>query len=1030
MQKISKVVTFRQTTMALSVATAISFIPSVHAQQQEGQRLEEISVTGSRIRMTDGMATPVPVTAVTTAELQAFEPGGTIAEQLDALPQFFGTGSAQRGGGVLFGSGGGSYLNMRSLGANRTLVLFDGSRVVPADKAGSVNVDTLPTALMRSIDVVTGGASAAYGADALGGVTNFVLDREFEGLKLNTGSGITELGDGHRWNVEIAGGKKFGDRLNFIGSAQAIRINQIMRDPTTLGDWFSRWGWVTNPAFVSFAATPGVPQRLTLPWVTSSEHSPSGVLWARRGTNSLSPLIPFSMNGMTFTDDGTDVRQFVLGDVYAAPNRSGSTKSMSGGPEAMNHHRAFGGGGSGNEVVTRSAFAAVKYDFSDNFSGFAQLMVGRSESNSVSYRGGYSLQDGWYATIYRENAFLPANVGAAMDSAGINSFQLHKLGSYFDNLDPGVGSDNRGVFGTYSWSVGFDAVLPNGWDLRASWQKGQSHKRTGIYDEIRVDRLFLAMDAVRHPQTGAIVCNVQLFNPTAAQLAASVPGRLASPGGSPGGTGSARTTDPLLSPIGLDNSVRDCVPFNVMGAGNINQAALDYVMTPKVGNSYVDQDFAEILLTGELFEGWQGPISFAAGFTYRDQSFTDQALPTMIDVLGPPLNAPSLGIRGVPPGFTGGSANLHQFSTVPNVSGGYDVWEWFGEVNVPVWESSSGQQALGGSAAYRSSHYSNIGRIDAWKLGLDFQVFEDLRFRATKSRDVREATFSERFDAQGGGGAVNDPRFNNTNFQITSVSGGNPDLIPEKANTVVAGLVYQPSFLDGLRMSVDWYDIKISDAVGTLGLQRIVDDCESGVAASLCSLIERDPASGFIGRIFNVPLNVAQARVNGIDYELGYRKEVNFFSDQNESVNVRFLGGFVRERANIPYGATSGLNTSGTIGTPDFTGNITGTYNIGPYSVQLQQRYIPRAIINANWQVGRDVDKNDISSMNMTNLQLGYSGDLASGGNWRLALNVNNLFDRNPPIQPSYGTRGGSQAVSNNYDIFGRRYQMSLNVNF
>jgi iron complex outermembrane recepter protein len=169
MTKPSVAFSYRRVAVAVAFASsAASISPVISAQEQ---RLEEISVTGSRIRMTDGMATPVPVTAVTTTELQAFDPGGTVAEQLDALPQFFNTGSAQRGGGVLFGTGGGSYLNMRNLGAQRTLVLFDGSRVVPADKRGSVNVDTLPTALMRSIDVVTGGASAAYGADALGGVS-------------------------------------------------------------------------------------------------------------------------------------------------------------------------------------------------------------------------------------------------------------------------------------------------------------------------------------------------------------------------------------------------------------------------------------------------------------------------------------------------------------------------------------------------------------------------------------------------------------------------------------------------------------------------------------------------------------------------------------------------------------------------------------------------------------------------------------------------------------------------------------------
>src|SRR5690606_3858788 len=192
-------------------------------------------------------------------------------------------------------------------------------------------------------------------------------------------------------------------------------------------------------------------------------------------------------------------------------------------------------------------------------------------------------------------------------------------------------------------------------------------------------------------------------------------------------------------------------PWNVMGQGNATQQVLDYIMTPKMGDSYVDQDFAELLLTGDLFEAWAGTVNFAAGLTYREQSFSDVALPREIDVLGPPLNAPHLGIRGVPPGYAGGSANMHQFSTVPHVSGEYDVWEWFAELNAPLWEARTAAQRLDGSVAYRSSDYSNIGRVEAWKLGLDFQVFDDLRLRATKSRDVREATFAERFDQQGSG---------------------------------------------------------------------------------------------------------------------------------------------------------------------------------------------------------------------------------------------------------------------------------------
>ena len=263
--------------------------------------------------------------------------------------------------------------------------------------------------------------------------------------------------------------------------------------------------------------------------------------------------------------------------------------------------------------------------------------------------------------------------------------------------------------------------------------------------------MFLGMDAVRDPKTGAIVCRVQLYNPTVAQLNAAA-------------LASGRTNDrikpepPLKSPIGLDNTVRDCVPYNVMGFGNISREAIDYVGTDKLSVGIVDQDFAEILTTGEIYEGWgYGALSMAVGLTWRESSFSDGAFPVDIDELGPPFNVPELGIRGIPGGYSSGSPNLHQFSTVPLISGEFNVWEWFSELQVPVWESASGNQSVGGSVAYRSSDYNLSGRSESWKLGLEVQIMDGLRFRATKSRDVREASFSERFDSQGGGGNVNDP---------------------------------------------------------------------------------------------------------------------------------------------------------------------------------------------------------------------------------------------------------------------------------
>jgi outer membrane receptor protein involved in Fe transport len=452
-----------------------------------------------------------------------------------------------------------------------------------------------------------------------------------------------------------------------------------------------------------------------------------------------------------------------------------------------------------------------------------------------------------------------------------------------------------------------------------------------------------------------------------------------------------------------------------------------------MGNSLVNQGFGESVLSGDLFKGWAGTVNFAAGLTYRNQNFNEHAEPRSIDELGPPENAPQIGIRGIPAGYTGGSANLHQFSTVPDVAGSYNVWEYFGELNIPIYLRDGGPQRVDGSLSYRSSNYSTIGRVQSWKMGLEAQILSDLRFRTTQSRDVREATFSERYDFQGGGGAVNDPRFNNTSFQITTVSGGNPNLKPEMADTTVAGFVYEPSWFSGLRLSADWYDIKIKDAIGTLGVQRIVDECEGG-NTSLCSMITRDPATGFIGRVINTNINIAKARVRGIDYEAVYQTKPNFFKDQAETLNIRALAGYIIERSDTPLGGQP-LNQAGWLATPDLTAIATATYGIGAYSIQLQERYTAptqnrNTGASSGWVIGRDVDTLQIASATYTNLQLGFKGETGGGTSYRIAFNITNLFNRDPPIVPSYGTRGGAQVVPFSYDIFGRRYQINLNMSF
>lgn len=1023
---------------ALSSAIAAPAMAQNQDQAASGQ-LEEISVTGSRITQTSGFSTPVPITTVSTQELFDFDPGNTVSAQLDALPQFFSTRTPQNAtagsqGSSITGSPT-SALDLRGLGGNRTLILLNGSRIAPADKQGTVNVDLLPTALIRSVDVVTGGASAAYGADAVGGVVNFVLDREFEGLEVDVGFGQNaHKNTGKNERIQITGGTSFLDNsLHLTASVQSNEMDEIAPDPSRV-DNFDWWGYVRNPAW-SPGAPAGTPQRLTVPRVLSTNTSPMGLI---RGTRT--PL-----DNMRFTPDGKDLVPFEFGE-YACQTGPGCLGSMAGGPEFQYREQGFQrtAGPSGRGTVSRSGFVGLQFDASERLEVYGQAMWGRTESlleKGLRFQPILSIL--WFPSVFRENAFLPDEVAQIMDESGRQSFPLYKSGTLDGFNDAGGQEHSRDVFSNWNWSGGLEYMIPGlDWNLQASYQSGRAKRNSQTFDMFRYDRYFLAADAVVHPDTGEIVCNVQVYDPGVEALAASVAGRISSrpinpyipPGGVIGEDVAAGNTQPLEAPIGLDNTIKDCVPFNVMGSGNMSREAFDYIHTDRFARGRVDQDFAEALVSGELFGGWgAGAVNFAFGLTWRDQEFIEGAEPVEVDLLGPPINVPSLGIRGFPPGVSGGSPNLHALSTVPHIGGQMDVWEWFTEVDVPLFETQQlGQtQRMSVNLAYRQSDYSRSGVSDSWKVGLDFQVLDDLRLRLTRSQDVREPTFFELFDAQGTVANVADPRFGNQVFTFTQVQGGNPSLSPEEANTTTVGMVWQPTFadwIDGLQFSVDWYEIKLTDTVDVLGVQRIVNECEA--SGALCNLIERDPVTGQLARVFNTYQNIARAGAEGIDMEVVYRTEPNFFGDRPESFNIRWLAGYLKERTNTPLGGTP-LDTSDSTAFPDLTSVITGSYGFGPWTVQLQARYIDSVRRNVNWVEGVDVDDNTMPSMTWWNTRLGYSGEFDHGATYAVNFNVQNIFDRDPPVNPGFSDfGGGTQGFGGPYDVFGRRYTLDFNYSF
>jgi outer membrane receptor protein involved in Fe transport len=417
---------------------------------------------------------------------------------------------------------------------------------------------------------------------------------------------------------------------------------------------------------------------------------------------------------------------------------------------------------------------------------------------------------------------------------------------------------------------------------------------------------------------------------------------------------------------------------------------------------------------------------------------------------GPPKQAVNLGIRGVQGGFSNGSPNLHEFSTVPTINGGYDVWELFTEFNMPLWASDTSSRRLEVDVAGRYSDYAATGGINSWKTGINFQAAEFLRFRATVSRDVREATFAERFDVQGGGGSVTENAIGGvpvppggtggvaTTFQITSTSIGNPNLRPEVADTVTAGIVVQPSDT-GLQLSIDWYDIDLADAIGQLGVQGIRDECfNSGGTSPLCANVFRD-STGAVVAVFNPFLNINNARVRGLDYELVWNKDTDWFSNQSESLTLRFLAGrLLEDSTTTPTGTKTDL--SGELSEPDFRALASLRYQIGNFGVTWQQRYMAETGLNAGtisirqWEPGiaatatqQTLDDATVQSKMYTDLTFTYDKEVSNGRSWQLALAITNALDEDPPVIPSFDQRFSSQGnPANAYDVYGRRYLLNF----
>jgi iron complex outermembrane recepter protein len=1060
---------------------------------EAAQDADEILVTGSRIQRDTGFTSPVPVTSISSAELTSYAPGNTTAEALDKLPQFFLTQTAQRGDHPQF-SAGRSSLNMRGMGHQRTLVLIDGSRTVAADNSSNVNIDFVPAALIERVDVVTGGASAAYGADALAGVTNFVLDRDFEGFKASVQTGQTFEHDGQNLSFSLTGGTALGedDRLHLTWSVEGQEIDLIRRDGSVGAErpeWMRHLGYVANPAWTP-GAPASVPRQIVLPDVHSTASSPTGIInGASRRADPLSPVTTpvanFPYFRHVFTIDGSSTFRYPYGAVGCyrgdpnSPSTPCTTDTTAGGP--MYELQSLGNewGVFGDEVKRRNLFLGVERELGDGASVFARVIYGVSESNKLDWVRPPWLLSPWSATVHRDNAYLPEEIRDAMDATGATEFQLDTRGKIrgpgFTNFADSQDAVNEST--TWSLAVGFEKDLfeAGNWRLRANAQRGHTEKYGGLLPEARIDRIILAMDAVEVYQdrrdvnadgvvdliadadrgTGSIVCNVNRYNPTDEQLRLSVIsvneggtrpavlGTVLVPAAFAGGNADApEALVRIPGPVSMvDNTIRDCVPFNIMGTGHTSAQAAQYLVSPKEDNGGVSQEFAEVVLSGDIAEGiGAGTFALAAGASYRKESFWQAAFPRELMPYGPPTNAPQLGIRGISGGWSS-NREVHAFTDFPTLQGEFDVREVFTELDFPLLRTDKGR-SLGANVAVRRSDYSLSGGITSAKLGLDIGLSQSVRLRATASRDVREPSFSERFDVLGGGATVNDPQTGQFGWFTFANSLGNAALNPEYADTVTAGIVYEPQGVAGLQVAVDYYEIDLQDQIALLPNQTIVQTCYDTRATTqtYCNFVKRDPITDLITIINNRFVNIASALVTGVDLEVLWDTEVNWLGDMAESFNIRVFAGWQNENSQTPFGAPQPVERAGTIDYPDFKALLSLAYTAGPYRVNVVGRYVPETILNMDWHTrplqacgaAACVPDTTIESQFITNLTFGYQRELANGHSWDASLTVANLFDTSPPVIPSSpGSNLLAQRVGpNGYEYYGRQFALRFGYNF
>ncbi|MEP6830966.1 MAG: TonB-dependent receptor [Rhizomicrobium sp.] len=964
--------------LALSAGTALAQsapISETTPADPTATNVEQVIVSASRISIA-GYQAPTPVTVVGSEQIQR-DSKSSIGDVIRELPAVGNSSSPTNGGGagnIVSAITGVDTVNLRNLGITRTLVLFDGQRVVQSNITGGADLSTVPASLVQRIDVVTGGASAAWGSDAVAGVVNLIINKNFEGLKGNIQLGDSWKDDLRTYKGELSYGQGFdGDRGHFIVSGQ------YTDSPDTIfsrqRSFYKAQALVNNPAYNGGAN--GQPQFIHATNVGLSQATIGGLITASPAGTGGANVNAFK--GIQFVGSAGTPTPFSFGNVSGPLSNGGDAEHY----EGMLNNLTVA-------YHTATLFGYGSYKITPNIKASLQLNFGKSwsENNSVP-----AVKLG-NQTIRADNAYLDPTIAARMTALGVPSFSFGSINTNnltpadFNNLSLKKEAQTfgipvaitqrqlmRGVF-TLDGSLGDD------WSWNAYYQHGNVRVHQHVLNNVINANYTNAVDAVR----------VTTGNVGSSGLAV--------------GSIACRSS--------LTNPANGCQPLNVFGVGVASQAAINYVTTKN--------DFQTIVLNEDVAAGsmqgvlpWSlpaGPVAVSFGAEYRKEGGRTVADPGAVLVQ-----------------YSVGNFN--------NFAGQYNVEEGFLEVAVPILKDSI-VQSLNFDAAGRITSYSTSGLVETYKLGVQSQVNDDIRLRTTWSLDIRAPNLSELFNSGVStlSSAV-DPR-DNVNKPIFTQASGNSTLQPEIATTVSGGVVLTPHWIDGLSISADWYSILIKQSIFTTSSTQVLALCNANAASPYCSqLVFQGPQlAGFpagtlaLSAIKTFPANSASQTVSGLDFQADYVMPLF-----NGILNWHLVGNYTDEQTQNAIGinfdyAGSLSNASSITGTPKFKTTLASTYTEGGWSGTVQGRFIGAGKLNNAWGP-LQVDNNSVPAIAYLDLRGSYKWN----DNLQFYAAVDNVINTPPPNIPSTQAQGQNayyfSAIREDiYDAIGRQYRVGIRFNY